>query len=297
MEKPSASGRGFFCSPGDDSAALAGILMRVTPERGALAGACFSTYRGSVTDREFPLEGGNAAAEVVRVSDTVRKPWTSTSRQVADFVDMLADRGVDVPRTLGRDASGRQIIEFVPGRLAEELLPLSDSDLGRVGRLIRTIHDTAERAGIPENPWNVLIPARDADLICHNDLAPWNLIIGERWVFIDWDGAGPSTRLWDLAYAAQAFTLNDVAQSPTIAADRLAALVDGYGADEALREALPRTMVERTEAMHDLLRTAHLAGRQPWATMYIEGHGAHWRAATEYVAQHEGVWDEALRIA
>jgi Ser/Thr protein kinase RdoA (MazF antagonist) len=234
---------------------------------------------------------------VVRVGDTVRKPWTSTSRQVADFVGMLPDRGVDVPRMLGRDDAGRQIIEFVPGRLAEELLPLSDSDLGRVGRLIRTIHDAAEPAGLPSDPWDVLIPARDADLICHNDLAPWNLIVGERWVFIDWDGAGPSTRLWDLAYAAQAFTLNDVTESPAIAADRLAALVDGYGADRALREALPRTMAERTEAMHELLRTAYLDGHQPWATMYIAGHGAHWRAVTEYVAQHERVWEAALRIA
>ncbi|QKJ18044.1 phosphotransferase [Microbacterium hominis] len=250
-----------------------------------------------MTDRELPLEGGNAAAEVVRVGDTVRKPWTSASRQVADFVDVLAGRGVDVPRTLGRDGSGRQIIEFVPGRLAEELLPLRDSDLRRVGHLIRTIHDAAEGGGSPSDRWDVLIPARDADLICHNDLAPWNLIVGDRWVFIDWDGAGPSTRLWDLAYAAQAFTLNDVTESPTIAADRLAALVDGYGADRALREALPRTMAERTEAMHDLLRSAHLTGRQPWATMYLDGHGAHWRAATEYVAQYERVWESALRIA
>jgi hypothetical protein len=27
----------------------------------------------------------------------------------------------------------------------------------------------------------------------------------DRWVFIDWDGAGPGSRLWDLAYAAHGF--------------------------------------------------------------------------------------------
>ncbi|WP_254359268.1 phosphotransferase [Microbacterium hominis] len=227
----------------------------------------------------------------------MRKPWTSTARQVSDFVDLLVESGVDVPRVLGRDDVGRQIIEFVPGRLAEELLPLGVADLGRVGRLIRAIHDAAEQMGVPADPWDVLIPARDADLICHNDLAPWNLIVGERWVFIDWDGAGPSTRLWDLAYAAQAFALNDVDESPILAAKRLAALVDGYGADRGLREALPKAMAQRTEAMHDLLRTAHAAGRQPWATMYVEGHGDHWRAAAEYVTEHEGVWAAALANA
>ncbi|WP_082622810.1 phosphotransferase [Terrabacter sp. Root85] len=46
-------------------------------------------------------------------------------------------------------------------------------------------------------------PTPEPDLLCHNDLTSWNLIIDEdRLVFIDWDGAGPSTRGWDLAYAA-----------------------------------------------------------------------------------------------
>ncbi|WP_407645311.1 phosphotransferase [Brevibacterium pigmentatum] len=32
----------------------------------------------------------------------------------------------------------------------------------------------------------------------HGDLTPWNLLLGERWVFIDWDSAAASARLWDL---------------------------------------------------------------------------------------------------
>src|SRR5699024_5647293 len=107
-------------------------------------------------------------------------------------------------------------------------------------------------------------------------------------------GASPSTRLWDLACSAQAFTLNDASADPAESAARLAALVDGYGADASLRAQLPRAMVQRTEAMHELLRTSHASGREPWGSMFVEGHGAHWRGAADHVAACEGVWAQAL---
>ncbi len=134
------------------------------------------------------------------------------------------------------------------------------------------------------------------DLLCHNDLATWNLVIDDtRLVFIDWDGAGPSTRLWDLAYAAISF--GDL--FPDAAADdsatRLAAFLDGYDADADLRSALPAAMARRAIAMHGLLELSHESGREPWGSMYAEGHGRHWNETADFIEHHERVWRRAVR--
>lgn len=246
-------------------------------------------------EEETELAGGNASGKVVRVGDTVRKPWIDSSAAVQSYVGVLRAHGVDAPEPLGRDEQGRHVVEFVEGALALDHMPLGHDDLLRVGRMIRRIHDASEMVPIPDpDGWRMLLPAENPNLMCHNDLAPWNLIMGDRWVFIDWDGAGPSTRLWDLAYAAQSFGMLIAGQAIESAAARLRALVDGYGAGDALREALPAAMSKRTAAMFELLRSSSESGFQPWAEMYANGHGEHWRTAAEYVMRNEAAWKRAL---
>jgi hypothetical protein len=150
--------------------------------------------RGKITGMEHALAGGNVAAGVVRVGGTVRKPagyWTPGVEALLAHLEAGGFTGA--PRPLGRDGRGRQVLEYVPGPMAIDAPPLGDAGLHRVGRLIRELHDAC--AGFEPPPgarWNVAIPPDRADLICHHDLAPWNLVLGaDRWVFIDWDGAGP----------------------------------------------------------------------------------------------------------
>lgn len=246
-------------------------------------------------DHEHELSGGNASGAVVRVGDTVRKLWTAATPGVQAYMAHVREGGVDVPSPLGQDDSTRQIIEYVPGRLAIDSPPLNREELHRVGAMVRAIHDASESFTPPADvSWQTAIAAPAADLVCHNDLAPWNLVIGDRWVFIDWDAAAPSTRLWDLAYAAQSFTLSAVDASPARAAADLRAFVDGYGADLELRLRLPSAMHERAAAMLSLLTTAHEEHREPWASMFSDGHGSHWTAVVDYVGTHRAVWLDAL---
>lgn len=243
---------------------------------------------------EERLTGGNASDSVVRVGKTVRKPWLATTERTVAYMDALRRQGIDVPETHGRDGQGRLVLDFIPGKLAMDGAPLDIEVVHAAGAAVRSLHDASVGLPIPDD-WDVLLPVAQPDLLCHNDLATWNLIIdGDRLVFIDWDGAGPSTRLWDLAYAAISFGHLFPDERPDSAAHRLAAFVDGYGADQALRSALPATMAKRAAAMYELLKRSHESGREPWGSMFADFHGEHWLGTMNFISKHHQAWRRAL---
>lgn len=244
-----------------------------------------SAYAGGM--REVELAGGNASGRVVRVGRTVRKPAGPSADSVLRYLRHLQGHGIALPEHLGFDERGRQVLEFVPGPLAMQQPKPDPEQLARIGGMVRAIHDASgdfapRRGEVFDSP----IAAPGADLVCHNDLAPWNLVMGERWVFIDWDASAPSTRLWDLAYAAQAFSLNDPAAQPGPAAADLCAFLDGYQADYRLAAQLLPVMIERVGAMHGLLESSNIRGIEPWGSMYADGHGDHWAAVRAYLQRH-----------
>jgi len=246
---------------------------------------------------EQVLDGGNTSGAVVRAGATVRKPagyWTPAVDALLGYLEATGFTGA--PRPLGRDDRDRQVLEYVPGRLAIDAPPLDADGLHRVGRLIRDLHDRA--AGFDSPPgarWNVVIPPDRQDLICHHDLAPWNLVLSEdRWVFIDWDGAGPGSRLWDLGYAITGFVPMRGDGDPAADAPRLRALADGYGLSTAQRGELPPLIGAHTRAMFDLLRAGAETGRQPWARLFAEGHGDYWGPAADYIDRNLAAWARAL---
>jgi Ser/Thr protein kinase RdoA (MazF antagonist) len=246
---------------------------------------------------EHVLEGGNVADVVVRVGSTVRKPAGVATAAAEALLDHFAEVGfLGAPRSLGRDELGRHILEYVPGEMTYSLPPLTADELLRLGGFIRELHDATQSFQAPPRPqWQVVIAPDHEDLICHHDLAPWNLVRdGNRWVFIDWDGAGPGSRLWDLAYTASTFVPLCAGGDPVLDAPRLRALADGYGLDQEQRTAFPALIGAHTRGMHDLLHSASLTGEQPWARLYAEGHGDHWGPAADYIKAHLERWTSAL---
>lgn len=250
---------------------------------------------------EVPLDGGNVTAGLVRVGDTVRRPAGPWTPAVHALLVHLADVGFrHAPRSFGLDEHGRHVVEHVDGVMAHPAPSVAPPSLTDVGSLVRDLHDALDGWAPPADAaWQRVIPPDGEDQVVHHDLAPWNLVLApDRVVLIDWDGAGPGTRTWDLAYAAHAFVplAPPDAGGPGLprAATLLRELADGYGLDDAGRERLARTLAPRTWSMHALLADGHRTGAQPWARLWDEGHGGYWRRDAEWIEAHETVLRDAL---
>ncbi len=193
------------------------------------------------------------------------------------------------------------MLTYVEGSANPDPADLTLEDLARVGQLIAALHDAAESFVAPKGAtWDVVIAPDESTLICHHDLAPWNLVrSAEAMTFIDWNGAGPGSRLWDLAYAAHGFAPLSPRAELTLddAAARLRALVEGYGLRRHERERLASLLAPRVRSMCDLLRSSAREGREPWATLVREGHDTVWLDDADFIAAHEATWRAALDVA
>jgi hypothetical protein len=143
---------------------------------------------------ETPLEGGWVTEGVVRVRDTVRRPRGANAARVERLLEQLEAAGFDAaPRFLGIDDQGRTILSFIEGDVPSDCRSIvwTDAQLAASAALLRRYHDAT--AGFAEG----------AEVVCHNDFGPWNLVWrGELPVaIIDFDNAAPGSRLDDLGYA------------------------------------------------------------------------------------------------
>jgi len=256
-----------------------------------------------VTGREQPLAGGNVNPEVVRVGDTVRRGSGAWTPYVHSLLRHLADVSYPAPHPLGIDEEGREVLSFIPGECAhpthlDVLEP--EAAVRRVGKLIADYHRA--QAGFVAPPGAIWRsegrdPTGSEEVLAHNDLAPWNLILGpEHWVFIDWDLVAPGRRMWDLAWALHSFVglWPDSAAPDELTVCRIAAFCDGAEVDQAARPHLLDIVVERTGQHAGMLRAGAQAGDPALARLVEDGHAERWESGSRHIAANRDRWAAAL---
>ena len=247
--------------------------------------------------------GGNLN-QAVRVGDTVRRragPWTPAVHALLRYLDAA---GFDAPRVLGMDDRGREILGYIPGEAyagAENPVPdrvLDEEHLVEAARLLRQYHDVvADFASPPDAQWRLVAPTKH-ELICHNDWSPWNALFreGRLEVMLDWDLAGPGSRLWDLANAAycwvslisqaRLFSLGDRAR-------RIRVFSDAYGLGD--RSELLSTMRLRIDYVARFIELRGRAGEPGFTTLLSWNTPALMDNDVAYLDENRSTFERALK--
>ena len=98
---------------------------------------------------------------------------------------------------------------------------------------MRRMHDASVALIDQPSSWQTG-PLQPAEVICHNDFAPYNMVFRQQRLvgIIDFDRASPGPHLWDLAFLAYHLVpLSPGGMPERMPAERLRSLLRAYGTD------------------------------------------------------------------
>lgn len=246
--------------------------------------------------------GGNLN-QAVRVGDTVRRRAGLWTPGVHALLRYLEKTDFEAPRALGMDEQGREILGYIPGEayaggtVAVPDRVLDEEHLVDAARLLRRYHDIV--AGFlppPDAQWRITAPT-EFEVICHNDWSPWNALFrdGHLAVMLDWDLAGPGSRLWDVGAAAACWvslTAEAKLFSLTERAQRLRVFCDAYGLED--RSELLSTIQLRTDFVARFIE-ARARSREPgFVTLASWDTPAKMANDIAYIDEHRSIFERAL---
>lgn len=178
-----------------------------------------------------------------RIGGTVHRaagPWTPAVHALLGY---LAPRAEHVPRVLGFDGQGREVLTFLPGRVVDiDTGLLTPGQLDSLASWACSFHEAVAGFGHP-GPWRYPhVP--EASLIGHNDIAPYNVCFDGDEVagVFDWDLAGPTTPLMELAFIAWNCVPLWRDMGDEVSAERIRRICSAYGSlhPAQLAAAVPR---------------------------------------------------------
>jgi hypothetical protein len=229
-------------------------------------------------DREVLLTGGIAnQGHIVRVGDTVRRPqrpWSPSTHALLRHLEAVGFDGA--PRFLGVDSRGREVLSYIPGVPVVPPYPawaLTDEALVSVAELLRAYHDAASSFDPAPHAWPPPPPEEfRGDVVTHNDPNLDNIVFrdGRAVALIDFDLAGPGSRVWDVAAAARLWApvrpgryIDDARR--TRVPERLRLFVDSYGLDDSDRSRVVEGAQQNYTWFYHLIKNSAANGHPAFA--------------------------------
>ena len=245
------------------------------------------------------LEGGREN-QIARAGNTVIRPsglWTPTVHSLLNH--LRENNFLAAPEALGFDKAGNEIVSFIEGEVNN--YPLSEAAksleaLQTAASLLRAYHDATIsflNRGMTQQKW--MLPAQEpAEVICHGDYAPYNVVLNGRIAIaiIDFDTTHPGPRVWDIAYALYRWApltnpqnldgWGDLNQQIT----RAQQFCDSYGLAISERENLVAITVARLHALVNFMHTEAKKGNEAFQQNITDGHHLSYLADIEYLQKY-----------
>ena len=228
--------------------------------------------------QEVPLVGGNLSASV-RIGDTVHRRAGSWTPAVHALLAHLKRVGFGAaPAPLGMDQQGRAVQSFMPGEVhagwpdpLPEWMFEDEVTLIAAAKLLRRYHDSLDGFVPPPDAHWRFVPPGEHEVICHNDWSPSNALFRGHVpvAMLDWDAAGPGSRAWDVALAANNWVpLNPRKTPPSLAtkATRFALFCDAYG-EGIERQEVFDTLIKQSPLHADFIQAEADAGDPGFAKL------------------------------
>jgi hypothetical protein len=249
-------------------------------------------------------------SRVFRRGGTVLRPaapWTPAVHALLRHLERASFEGA--PRVIGDgyDDQGREVLTYIDGTFVHPGA-WSDDGIWHAGRLLRALHDAT--AGFRPPPDAVWCPwpfraalGASGMVISHCDAGPWNLAArdGLPFALIEWDTAGPTDRLDEVAATAwwnAQLHDDDTAERHALppAAARAAQLryfLDGYRLTAAERNGLVTRMIEY--AIRDCAAEAVRAQVTPDSTDPAPLWALAWRSrSAAWMIRHRALLENAI---
>ncbi len=249
----------------------------------------------------FETLNGGRKGKIKMYGDKVVRPANEWSSNVHKFLDFIIREGFNfVPKPYGFTENNEEILSFVIGTAYNYPLPeifLKDDMIIRSAELLKRFHELGKKyIKVLHGSEKWMLPKVDPiEVMCHGDFAPYNVtIIDEKPVgIIDFDTLHPGPALWDVAYAVYRWIPFTSPKNPDHYDDideqirKVSLFMDAYNAALQEREALPKVMVQRLNALISYMTAQANDGNEDFAKHLEDGHILIYKNDINYIIKNE----------